>query len=153
MININTCRANDMPATVASQAVNLCWDSSQMQCVYLELAQSIKKERYDHIFISYASTAAYPIINLIGWASVGLWEYQGITRYEVQSFVHSDHRRKGLCQALITCVTHHIKHNDVPIAVFSPECYKIGKRLHWNVELFKSRDNDWISVKQTDQRF
>lgn len=141
-----------MPILAASQAVYLCWEDSQMQSVFKRIASSDYDIKDSFITVSYAAIMVDVAVHLIGWASVGSWTHEDIERLEVQSFVHPDYRTRGLGFSLIACVTYGIPNTNIPVAVFSTECYKIGKRLRWNVQQFKSYENNWVSVRHEDFR-
>lgn len=140
-----------MPVLAAAQAINLCWNDSQMQAVFKRIASMNPNKEDSQINISYAAVIIDVAVHLIGWASVSLWKHEGLIRREVQAFVEPKYRGKGIGYSLVVCVADNLT-SEYPIAVFSPECFKIGKRMRWNVERYTSEDGKWISVEKQDFR-
>ena len=152
MFNVYAMLAGEMPALIAVQASALCWDRSQMYGVFSRLAINQPTEEDCDIVVAYAVVIEDDGMSLIGWASIGTWEYEGETRREVQCYVHGDHRRQGVAFSLIAAASHGMPTSTLPIAVFSPEVLRIGLRLRWNVERFIHCEDGWVRVECADGR-
>ena len=152
MFNVHSMLAGEMPALIAVQASALCWPRSQMYGVFSRLAISQPTEEDCDIVVAYAVVIDDDGMALIGWASIGTWEFEGQKRREVQCYVHDDHRRQGVAFSLIAAASHGMPTSTLPIAVFSPEVQRIGLRLRWNVERFIYCEDGWVRVEHVDGR-
>jgi GNAT superfamily N-acetyltransferase len=150
MFNIYSMLAGEMPALAAVQASSLCWAKSQMQGVFGRIAIGQPTEEDCDIVVAYAAVIDDDGLSLIGWASIGTWEYKGEKRREMQSYVHDDHRRKGVAFSLVAAASHGMPRSTLPVAVFSEECMRIAQRLGWAAERFIWCDDGWIRTNDVE---
>lgn len=123
-----------------------------MHGVFSRIAEGTPTEQDCDIAVAYAAVIDDDGFTLIGWASIGEWDYEGQKRREVQCYVHDDHRRQGVAFSLIAAASHGMPTSTLPIAVFSPEVQRIGLRLRWNVERFIYCEDGWVRVECADGR-
>jgi len=79
---------------------------------------------------------------IIGWAGINVWSNMP----SLQVFVAPEFRGLSLATTLSAALLFEAKPPGA-IAVFSPACYRIAKRLNLgDVRLYKSVDDGWIRV-------
>jgi GNAT superfamily N-acetyltransferase len=152
MFNLYSMLAGEMPALIAVQASSLCWEDSQMQGVFSRIASGRPTQEDCDIAVSYAVVVDDDGMSVIGWASIGSWEYKGEKRREMQAYVRDDHRRQGIGFSLVAAAAHGMPRSTLPVAVFSEECMRIAQRLGWAVERFICCDDGWVRVAAAEGR-
>lgn len=152
MINIHTQPLVTVPDFIADGCADLCHDGSEMQGMFDDIAHGV----YDRIGVmAYAwmeSDADIP--DIVGWATVTEWLVGDEIRVQLQVAVAEPYRRKGLATALCVCLTHDMPNATTSsrLCVFSDEVMRIARKLGWHARQYRSVDDGWIGVAETDGR-
>lgn len=154
MLNIHTMSASELPCFIAEQCRNLCHDGSEMQGLFDRIAL-LSLHDSDH-----AARIAYCWVHgddddgptVVAWASVSEWRVGEEVRIQSQGFVAEGYRQRGLATALCICLTHDLPRDALPVAVFSPEFFRIAQRLKWNATEYTLVDDGWIGVGTVERR-
>lgn len=151
MINIHTQPLDTVPAFIADSCAELCHADSEMQAMFRDIAEGTSHRMG---IVAYAWLDADEEIDVIGWATVTLWQVGDEERVQLQVFVAPAYRRKGLAFSLCVCLTHDMPHStsSARLCVFSDEVFRIAKRLGWHARQYRSVDDGWIGVAETDGR-
>lgn len=104
--------------------------------------------------VAYAWLDAEDEIEVVGWATITLWQVGDEERVQLQVYVAPAYRRKWLATALCACLTHDMPHSTTSarLCVFSPEVMQIARKLGWHARQYRSVDDGWIGVAETDGR-
>lgn len=157
MIQIHCTHAHNLPVFVAQQcAEELCWPDSESQSLFNRIAGLGMSQRERHWMVGYAVIEPEQWdddhYQVVGWVTVTEWVVGNETRIQVQGYVRRDMRRKGIASALVACVCHDMPKSSLPVAVFSPEFFKIAQRRGWHATRYRSVDDGWIAVATTEGR-
>jgi len=153
LINIHSTNATEMPCHIAEQCHEMCKPGSEMQGLFHRVAMLSLED------IDYLAVVAYAYLNdpddgatVVGWCVISTWQVGEEQRVQAQGFVRPDYRRRGLAGAMAACLTHDFPHEEVQIAVFSPEFLSIAKRLGWQATQYRLVEDGWIGVGTADGR-
>ena len=154
MLNIHTMSAAEVPCYIAEQCRNLCNDGSEMQGVFDRIALLSLREQDHSARIAYCWQGGDDDDGpqVVAWASISEWRVGMDTRIQAQGYVHKDYRQRGLATALCICLTHDLPRSSLPVAVFSPEFFRIAQRLKWSATEYTLVDDGWIGVGTVERR-
>lgn len=154
MLHIHTMPASEVPCFIAEQCRNLCNDGSEMQGVFDRIALLSLREQDHSARISYCwrATDDEDGPEVLGWASVSEWRVGTETRIQAQGFVHEDFRQRGIAIAMCVALTYDLPRERLPVAVFSPEFFRIAQRLKWSATEYTLVEDGWIGVGTVERR-
>jgi GNAT superfamily N-acetyltransferase len=153
MLSINAMPADEVPCFIAEQCRLLCNNGSESQGMFDRISMRSLREGDYGAMIAYAwksDDLDGPIV--VAWACVSEWPVGDEVRIQAQGFVAPDYRRRGIALALCVCLTHDLPLESLPVAVFSPEFFRIAKRLNWNATEYALVDDGWIGVGTVERR-
>jgi hypothetical protein len=152
MLNIHAMPVIEMPCYIAEQCRGLCNDGSEMQGLFDRVALLSLREQDYAARIAYCWSRDGDDLEVIGWASISEWAVGDEVRIQAQGFVHEDYRQRGIALAMCIALTHDLPRESLPVAVFSPEFFRIAQRLKWNATEYTLVDDGWLGVGSTDGR-
>jgi GNAT superfamily N-acetyltransferase len=152
MLNIHCLPAGEIPEFIAQQCRRLCHDDSEMQQLFGRMIDGALADHERLWPVAYCWVRTRHSIGVIGWASATDWHVGNEVRRQVQLFVATTARRRGVGTALCVCLGSSVSKDNEPVAVFSREAMSIAKRLGWKANQYKSTDDGWIGVASFDGR-
>lgn len=152
MLNIHCLPAGEIPEFIAQQCRRLCHDDSEMQQLFGRMIDGALADHERVWPVAYCWAGNHHAISVIGWASSTDWYVGNEVRRQVQLFVATAARRRGIGTALCVCLGSSVSKDNEPVAVFSKEAMSIAKRLGWKADQYKSTDDGWIGVASSDGR-
>ena len=143
MLSIHCLNANDLPPEWADDmSVRLCRPDSEMQGWLRHMAEGSPDHPDELMFAVATRENETGDQEIIGWAGINVWN----SLPSLQAFVAPEFRGLALGTTLSAALLFEAKPPGA-IAVFSPACYRIAKRLNLeDVRLYKSVDDGWIRV-------
>jgi hypothetical protein len=153
MFHIHAMSADEVPCFIADQCRNLCNNGSESQGMFDRISlMSLKPE--DHL-----SSVSYAWVDggddgpqVIGWCSVTPWSVGDEEKIAIQGYVDSRYRQRGIATSLAISLTHDMPRDPLPVAVFSPEFFRIAQHLGWNADEYMLVDDGWVGVNATNGR-
>jgi hypothetical protein len=151
MINIHCMPLDCMPAYIASACADLCHSDSEMQSMFNDISEDSSTRMG---LVAYAWLDDEDEVEVVGWATITLWQVADEERVQLQVSVAPAYRRKGVATALCACLTHDMPHatTSARLCVYSDEVMRIARKFGWHARQYRSVDDGWIGVADTDGR-